>query len=233
LEQVTLVSDQDDVDETQSRVTLLTLHAAKGLEFPVVFLTGLEDGVLPHSRSLDDGEEMAEERRLLYVGITRAKDRLYLSHAFRRTFFGDSSVSVPSRFLKDIPEESLDGDSSVSKRYNQATSRATSWQWSKPTTQSPRSPTRTTSSTPAWSSSREKSLPKPKYLDAVEDDFDEPERSGKPQFRTGERVRHAKFGTGTVIESKWVGNDEEVTIAFPGEGIKRLVASFAKLEKVS
>jgi DNA helicase-2/ATP-dependent DNA helicase PcrA len=232
IEQVALVSDQDDVDESQSRVTLLTLHAAKGLEFPVVFLTGLEDGVLPHSRSLDDGEEMAEERRLFYVGITRAKDRLYLSHAFRRTFFGDSSVSVPSRFLKDIPVELLDGDSSVSKRYNQATTRATNWQWSRSPQKPANSPSRSQPSTPAWSSSREKPLPQPRqYETAVDDDLDESRPSGQPQYKTGERVSHAKFGTGTVIESKWVGNDEEVTVAFPGEGIKRLVASFAKLEK--
>ncbi|MCB8943152.1 MAG: UvrD-helicase domain-containing protein [Ardenticatenaceae bacterium] len=239
IEQVALVSDQDDVDESQSRVTLLTLHAAKGLEFPVVFLTGLEDGVLPHSRSLDDGEEMAEERRLFYVGITRAKDRLYLSHAFRRTFFGDSSVSVPSRFLKDIPIDLLDGDVKASNRYQQATNRATNWQWSstpqKSTPSSPRHTAmpRSTPATPAWTSSREKPLPKPR-TETVSRDFDddEPKAGGKPQFKTGEKVSHAKFGEGTVIESKWVGNDEEVTIAFPGVGIKRLVASFAKLEKI-
>jgi DNA helicase-2/ATP-dependent DNA helicase PcrA len=230
IEQVTLVSDQDDVDVTQSRVTLLTLHAAKGLEFPVVFLTGLEDGVLPHSRSLDDGEEMAEERRLFYVGITRAMDRLYLSHAFRRSFFGDSSVSTPSRFLKDLPVELLDGDSSVANRYQQATTRATSWQWSS----SPQQPaTRSPRPTSGWNSPRETPLPKPRYETADDDDLDEPRPNSQPQFKTGERVNHAKFGTGTVIESRWVGNDEEVSVAFPGEGIKRLVASFANLEKVS
>ena len=238
IEQVALVSDQDDVDESQSRVTLLTLHAAKGLEFPVVFLTGLEDGVLPHSRSLDDGEEMAEERRLFYVGLTRAKDRLYLSHAFRRTFFGDSSVSVPSRFLKDIPGELLDGDVKVSSRYQQATTRASKWQWSSKPKKKPSTPSsRPVSSTPAWASSREKSLPQPRHQQKTavspdfDDDFDAPQTSAQPQFKTGEKVYHAKFGEGTVIESKWVGNDEEVTVAFPGVGIKRLVASFARLEK--
>ena len=105
----------------------MTLHAAKGLEFPIVFLTGLEDGLLPHSRSLDDGEELAEERRLLYVGITRAKDRVFISHAFRRSFYGDSSVSTPSRFLSDIPVELTEGTSASVRRRN-SISRASTWQ---------------------------------------------------------------------------------------------------------
>jgi DNA helicase-2/ATP-dependent DNA helicase PcrA len=157
-------------------------------------------------------------------------DRLYLSHAFRRSFFGDSSVSTPSRFLKDLPIELLDGDSSVANRYQQATTRATSWQWSS----SPQQPaTRSPRPTSGWNSPRETPLPKPRYETADDDDLDEPRPSSQPQFKTGERVSHAKFGKGTVIESRWVGNDEEVTVAFPGEGIKRLVASFARLEKVS
>ncbi len=127
LEQVALVSEADNLEETPNATTLLTLHAAKGLEFPVVFLTGLEDGLLPHSRSLEDGEELAEERRLLYVGLTRAKDRVYLSHAFRRTFYGDSSVSTPSRFLDDIPLELTEG-SSMSVRRQNSKARASSWE---------------------------------------------------------------------------------------------------------
>ena len=91
------------MEDDPKAVTLLTLHAAKGLEYPVVFLTGLEDGVLPHSRSMEDSESMAEERRLFYVGLTRAKDVLYITHAFRRTVFGQTEVAIPSRFLQDIP----------------------------------------------------------------------------------------------------------------------------------
>ncbi|MGD1992857.1 MAG: UvrD-helicase domain-containing protein [Anaerolineae bacterium] len=106
---VALVSDVDNLTEEVNAPTLLTLHSAKGLEFPVVFITGLEEGLLPHSRSFDDQEEMAEERRLMYVGVTRAKDRLYLTHAFRRTRFGLSEVSEPSRFLDDIPSELIQG----------------------------------------------------------------------------------------------------------------------------
>lgn len=108
LNEVALVSETDNYDESASAPTLLTLHAAKGLEFRVVFIVGLEDGVLPHSRSLDNPEQMAEERRLMYVGVTRAKDRLYLLRAFRRSSWGMSDVSAPSRFLNDLPDELLD-----------------------------------------------------------------------------------------------------------------------------
>lgn len=107
LEQVALVSDQDTLDSSGNAVTLLTLHAAKGLEFPVVFIVGLADGTLPHSRSIEDPEAMQEERRLLYVGITRAKDRLYLIYSQRRNSFGLYESVEPSRFLEDIPENLL------------------------------------------------------------------------------------------------------------------------------
>ena len=103
LEGVTLVSDVDGLDESVSAVTLITLHQAKGLEFPVVFIVGMEDGILPHFRSFDDPEQMEEERRLCYVGITRAKQKVYLVHAFRRNLMGRSMVGQPSRFLSDIP----------------------------------------------------------------------------------------------------------------------------------
>jgi len=99
----------DSLKEDADAVTLLTLHAAKGLEYPVVFLTGLEEGMLPHFRSLDDPDGMAEERRLMYVGMTRAEQRLFLSYAFRRMVFGETNPGVPSRFLTDIPADLTDG----------------------------------------------------------------------------------------------------------------------------
>ena len=105
LESISLVSDVDDLDEAdQSSVVLMTLHAAKGLEFPVVFIIGLEDGVFPHLRSLTDPDQLEEERRLAYVGITRARQRLYLTHAWSRTLFGGTQYNPPSRFLDEIPE---------------------------------------------------------------------------------------------------------------------------------
>ena len=121
LEQVALVSETDNLEEIPNSTTLLTLHAAKGLEYPVVFITGLEEGMLPHSRSMEDAEELAEERRLFYVGITRAKDRVYLSHAFRRTFYGMTEATTPSRFLMDIPEELTIGSKPKARRQESKT----------------------------------------------------------------------------------------------------------------
>ncbi len=108
LEQVSLVSDQDAYDEEDSTVTLMTLHIAKGLEFPVVFVVGMEDGVFPHFRSMTDQAELEEERRLAYVGITRAQQRLYLTHAWSRSLFGQTNFNPPSRFLGEIPGHLLD-----------------------------------------------------------------------------------------------------------------------------
>jgi len=109
LEETALVADQDTYEGDADAVTLITLHAAKGLEFPVVFIAGLEEGLFPHSRALDDEKELEEERRLAYVGITRAKKRLFLSHAWRRATWGMGQASVPSRFLLEIPAELMVG----------------------------------------------------------------------------------------------------------------------------
>jgi ATP-dependent DNA helicase UvrD/PcrA len=108
LEETALMSDVDTMQEEAKGLTLITLHMVKGLEFPVVFMLGMEEGLFPHSRSLDSAEDLEEERRLAYVGMTRAKDRLYLFHAFRRHLWGSANLNVPSRFLKDIPPELVD-----------------------------------------------------------------------------------------------------------------------------
>lgn len=225
LEQVALVSDVDDLEEDPNAPSLLTLHAAKGLEFPVVFIVGLEEGMLPHSRSLDDAEELAEERRLFYVGLTRAMDRVCLSYAFRRTFYGGAEVTVPSRFLVEIPEGLVDGGTSGDRR-RETKRKASQWHWPSPSTTSSRQNFDGGSGNSARS---QKSLPEP-YS------WDDPATGEKKsavtesQFRTGQNVSHAKFGDGVVIESKLTGNDEEVVVAFSGVGIKKLVASLAKLE---
>src|SRR3546814_397015 len=105
LEQVSLVSDADEIDGDSSQVMLMTIHAAKGLEFPAVFIIGMEDGVFPHLRSIGEPDELEEERRLAYVALTRAQERLYLSHAWSRTLYGGTQYNPPSRFLDEIPAE--------------------------------------------------------------------------------------------------------------------------------
>jgi DNA helicase-2/ATP-dependent DNA helicase PcrA len=124
LEQTALVSDQDNLDQEAEALTLITLHQAKGLEFPVVFMVGMEEGLLPHIRSMDDPAEMEEERRLCYVGMTRAKDRLYLVRAFRRTVMGSSAPSLPSRFLRDIPPELIETPGNHGRKPMQASMHA-------------------------------------------------------------------------------------------------------------
>ena len=221
LEQVALVSDVDNLEQETGAPTLLTLHAAKGLEFPVVFITGLEEGVLPHSRSMDDAEELAEERRLFYVGLTRAKDRIYLFYTFRRTFYGESSVSAPSRFLADIPVELTSGGTAGERRRETVTE-ASTWQWD----------AGSSTSTSAGRSQRVRS--RPARTTGAQKDDDAPKAPAKEeaQYRAGQKVRHTKFGDGIVVESRITGSVEEVTVAFKQEGIKKLAASFANLETI-
>jgi DNA helicase II / ATP-dependent DNA helicase PcrA len=208
LADVALVSDVDNLSGDVDAVTLLTLHSAKGLEFPVVFIVGLEEGLLPHSRSLEAPEEMAEERRLMYVGLTRAEARLFLTYAFVRTRYGETEVAIPSRFLEDIPLELVDGDWQGNKKSGRTSQ-------SNPRRSGPgRTPGTgyvVTGAPPARSSSPSQDA---------------------PQFRAGQRVRHAQFGEGLVIESRPDGADEIVTVSFEGVGLKRLVASLAQLEQV-
>jgi DNA helicase-2/ATP-dependent DNA helicase PcrA len=212
LEEVALVADVDALKEEQDAITCITLHQAKGLEYPVVFLIGLEEGLLPHSRSLDDKDAVEEERRLFYVGATRARQRLYLLYAFRRTSFGRTNPSAPSRFLADIPREILH----QMPRRGAAITQGSMF--------SNRSvlgdQLRSDRVRPAEVASRS-SRPRPD--------------TGGPQaasFFAGQKVRHGSFGEGIVVSSKLVEGDEEVTVAFEGKGVKRLLASFAKLEKV-
>ena len=250
LEEVSLVSDSDQIDESAGAVTLLTLHTAKGLEYPVVFIVGMEEGILPHSRSLESGdpEDMAEERRLTYVGVTRAKKRLYLVHCFRRSLWGDSNVQQPSRFLDDIPPELLAGMVDRQRRREGSYQRATSWNadstrgqsrsqtggyWtgrSKSAPSTPASPSQSAANTgPAagsayWSPDvRAKTQKAAKPVAA----------SGALKFKRRDSVQHASFGIGTVIESEATRDgDERVTVAFPGVGIKKLLVSLANLKKL-
>lgn len=209
LESVSLVADVDKLNEGGEAVTLMTLHSAKGLEFPVVYLLGLEEGVFPHSRSLNSDSEIEEERRLCYVGMTRAREELHLVHAHRRSLYGQPNFNRRSRFLDDVPNEILDTLSHSG--YAMPPERRSVYQ--------ERSGSYTVNS-PSESLFEEKpTLRSPSY---------------KPPFDVGQKVRHAKFGIGVVVACNPIKNDTEVTVAFPGVvGVKKLAQSFAKLEAVT
>ncbi len=195
LEHVALISDQDTLDDSTNVPTLLTLHAAKGLEFPVVFIVGLSDGTLPHARSFEDPEAMQEERRLFYVGITRAQDRLYLIIPINRSAYGYTEPTEESRFLNDIPFELLDSVGSGSAR--QRSRSATGFQ------------------PDVWHTSTSRSA-----------------QTLQQQYQPGTRVEHPVWGEGLVLNSVLQDDDEIVDIFFEEIGLKRVVASLAKLQLI-
>ena len=198
LTEVALVADVDELADEVDAVTLLTLHSAKGLEYPVVFLTGLEEGLLPHSRSMDSPMEVAEERRLLYVGMTRAEQRLYLTYAFRRSWRGyrDSEPSSPSRFLEDLPDEALKQPEDQKRRAARPSGAAKPW---------------------GAESSRPETRARP-----------------EPQYRSGQRVKHAFYGEGMVIECEFEGRNEMVTVLFSnGVGVKKFLSGMAPMEPLA
>jgi DNA helicase-2/ATP-dependent DNA helicase PcrA len=240
LEEVALVSDADSIEEGTGAATLMTLHTAKGLEYPVVFIVGVEDGILPHQRSIESGdrEDMDEERRLAYVGITRARKRLYLIHAHKRGLWGTSEVQQPSRFLDEIPAEMLSGMVDRQARRSAAFDRATSWENRRRSSQDvswESAPSRSASSgrSQYWTPERNGGEATRSRNAASEADLSKRRKPALPtQFKARDSVQHAKFGVGTVIESNIVGGEEEVTVAFPGIGIKRLAVSMAGLKKL-
>lgn len=226
LEQVALVADSDQIPDEDTEgtgvITLMTLHTAKGLEFPVVFLTGMEDGVFPHMRALGQTKELEEERRLAYVGITRARERLYLTRSSMRSAWGTPSYNPPSRFLEEIPAEYL--------------------QWKRTgATQKPAGPMRSsgygssssgsgkatfgTSPEAFLSSSRTKSGPS---------GFATRRAADKPVIAlvVGDRVTHDQFGLGTVMEVKGAGADAQATIDFGDDKPKRLLLRYAPVQKL-
>jgi DNA helicase-2/ATP-dependent DNA helicase PcrA len=189
LEKVSLVSDVDELNEKVDATTLITLHQAKGLEFPVVFIVGMEEGLLPHRRSMEDPDELEEERRLCYVGVTRAQQRVYLLHTYHRNLFGSSSATLPSRFLQDIPKQLIAGKG-------------------------------------LWEEEEECTPVTALYAKSAAKPF------SNLKLEVGDHVHHQVFGKGVVIKCSPNKDDQEITVAFEGAGVKRLLLSLAPLEKI-
>jgi DNA helicase-2/ATP-dependent DNA helicase PcrA len=211
LEEVALVSDQDTLEAGANVPTLLTLHAAKGLEFPVVFIVGLNDGTLPHARSFEDADAMEEERRLLYVGITRAKDRLYLLHAQNRSQYGYAEPVEPSRFIEDIPNQLLELSTPGRSASRWSSASSSNGLRERTTHAGNRVPAERGAPADRWTSS---TAPAPV----------------QSKYRPGAKVIHPSWGDGMVLNSKIQDGDEVLDIFFENVGLKRVIASMAKLE---
>ncbi|MCQ6277028.1 DNA helicase PcrA [Bacillus sp. V3B] len=208
LTDLALVADIDKLDddgEEADAVVLMTLHSAKGLEFPVVFLIGLEEGIFPHSRSLTEEAEMEEERRLAYVGITRAEQQLFITNAQMRTLYGRTSMNPPSRFIKEIPADLLEGIEPAKKSRSFGSSSSFAGKSKQPQAQ-------------------RKAVMRPATTMTGGDDV---------QWQVGDKAEHGKWGIGTVVSVKGNGEGTELDIAFPSPtGVKRLLAKFAPIKQV-
>jgi len=222
-EQVSLVADTDDLDEEDSAVVLMTIHAAKGLEYPAVFIIGLEDGVFPHIRALTEPTEMEEERRLAYVGITRAQQRLHITNAWSRTLFGQSQYNPPSRFLDEIPSELVDeapGSRGTGRRLK-GTAFGSSG------TGSYGGGSGRSGGTASTFGGRQRMVDtalKPTG----------PQASGAESLglKVGDDVMHKKWGEGVILDLTGEGDKTEARVRFPSVGEKTLLLAWAPLEKV-
>jgi DNA helicase-2/ATP-dependent DNA helicase PcrA len=219
LDQVALITDMEQQSagegkgrSTANSVTLMTLHNAKGLEFPVVFMAGMEEGLFPHSRSAESEEELEEERRLCYVGMTRAKERLILTHASERRLYGYPQANLVSRFVEEIPAELVEREgmpvftSGTGRRYVQ-------WEDAEAPVAEP--------AVRAAERYQTKAAPGSTAKAAV-----------KTPYYNGAVVKHAKFGIGTVQRSEGAGDDLKIIVSFPGHGVKTLAVKYANLEVI-
>jgi DNA helicase II / ATP-dependent DNA helicase PcrA len=270
LDHAALIADTDDYDQ-RSQITLMSLHAAKGLEFPLVFLSGLEEGLFPHSRTMLNPDDIEEERRLAYVGMTRAMDQLILTRSVYRRRYGSDlpEASVPSRFLEEVPAPLIEElgrrsarvgtgyvgtgtlarpagrspaafDDAASTHYSyEDEDQSSAWQQgssgdsrsrlsngAKPRSSSPLSPAKPYNSIEniaEFFASRGKKFTVPKT--PVE------EPTGKRGFRPGQKVRHPKYGEGTVYQREGEGEEAKITVQFPRFGLKKLVEKYAQLER--
>ena len=215
LEQVSLVADTDQLpdpdDPSETGVVMMTLHAAKGLEFPVVFMVGVEEGVFPHMRALTDPGELEEERRLCYVGITRARQQLFLSHAWCRTLYGSTQYNPPSRFITEIPSGLIEESSSSRTRQERSGGgRSSTWE-------------STSWSDTGSGAGRGSGLAKPKPPS--------PTKAHELNFKVGDDVRHNVWGEGIILMVEGAGDKAEAVVHFGSVGEKRLLLSWAPLEK--
>jgi DNA helicase-2/ATP-dependent DNA helicase PcrA len=216
LQQIALVADADSRSEDEGLVTLMTLHNAKGLEYPTVFIVGCEDGVFPHSRALDEGG-LEEERRLFYVGVTRAMRKLYLTHARRRAVFGAQTYGLPSRFLDEIPAELTEREQAPVLVVSAARAGAMSWP-----------PTRSSANGDGWATAAGATAARSSEIAAARVSG-RPARGGADSFRLGEDVTHAAFGEGVVTG---VEPDGVIVVRFAGDGTERkLMSEFAPVTR--
>ena len=234
LEGITLSSDLDNMEETDETVTLMTLHSAKGLEFPVVFLVGMEEGIFPGYKSIGEQKELEEERRLCYVGVTRAKENLYLTNSKQRTMFGSTTYNPPSRFLEEIPKDLLDGVENAPKKKIGSIFGNSEYTWSYGSKNNgniktykqtePQYATATTSANTGFTFRTAES-----FLNNIGKQNNS-QNIDLGEYKSGVRVYHKKFGEGTINYVEEEGNDLKVDINFDKVGHKRLMAKFANLE---
>ena len=240
LNSISLSSDTDKLEESDDQVTLMTLHSAKGLEYPVVFMVGLEEGIFPGYQSMGDPVELEEERRLFYVGVTRAKQYLYLTLAKQRTIFGSTSCNQPSRFLRDIPKNLLDGyDEALKNRKEEDSFEDSKWDWmyGKNKRMQNYSNNENSKVKSYFADSSTSSIEeKPSQFKRTAESFLKNIQAQKQnsvdlsQYKVGQRIYHKKYGEGTITKLEPEGDDLKVDIDFDKAGHKRLMAQFARLE---
>jgi DNA helicase-2/ATP-dependent DNA helicase PcrA len=222
LEAAALVADSDELDGDPSRVSLMTLHIAKGLEFPAVFLVGMEDGIFPHFRALGDPVELEEERRLCYVGVTRAEKYLFVSHAWSRMLFGKTGSNVPSRFLSEMPAELVREVGAPSGSYggNRSAPGRDAWENGRP------------AGTPGLSRfGTGIATPGDRYGSGVK--RPDPVSTGAEALglEAGDVVVHGRWGEGTVLATSGSGENAEATVQFAGVGRKQLLLRMAPVKR--
>lgn len=226
LQQFSLMTDADDTEVSKDSIALMTLHAAKGLEFPVVCIAGMEQGLFPLAKAMNDPEEEEEERRLLYVGITRAEKKLYISYASRRYKFGQLEYSLPSRFLSEIPENLLEQHGGTPRSFKKV-SFSTATDLSKSINPAPKF-----IASSRGTSAHQPQKPMPVFDDIPREEYHSQIPHEQKALKVGAKVKHPTFGYGTVRGLAGSGKDRQATVSFASVGVKKLLLEYAKLQVV-